>query len=363
MRSAIDLAITGTPADPSDVQAHCDKGNCTFEAYSTLGVCSRVDVVPHDSIVQTCPRDKYGEPMGCNYIVQELQTHPPWRIGNLTTGSNGPSSAASPSYTLWMGSSDIVPMPLTPEDPYNYMFPSPETLTEFYTVYVADTRGYMQGDSTPEFFSSIAALKVGLDLCVYQYNTSVINGETKTVQMSRTTDLKWAKDSVNASSATMDGKDYTMGEDTIRQFSNYLGLEVFYGSSWIGINVVTSDGSGAPATDTPNVFAGLIVNRSVSEGQDGVRKKMDNLAVGMTNALVFSSPAPRFFPPRYTTLLLSYARPPPLRPLSPPSLSNMDLPLALDSACLAMKSTKSPAPPQNPSSTFPSISAGSSYPS
>lgn len=353
MSSAIDLAITGTPADPSDVQAHCDKGDCTFGAYSTLGVCSRVDVVPHDSIVQTCPHDEYDEPMGCNYIVQELQTHPPWRIGNLTTGIRGRPSAATAPYTLWIGSSD----------PYNYMFPSPETLTEFYIVYVADTRGYMQGDSTPDFFSSIAALKVGLDLCVYQYNTSVINGGTKTVQMSRTTDLKWAKNSVNASSATMDGKDYTMGERTIRQFINYLGLEIFYGSSSVGIkDLVTGGGLGAPATDTPNVFAGLLVNRSVSEGQDGVRKKMDNLAVGMTNALVVSSPAPRFFPPRYTTLLLSYARPPPLRPLSPPSLSNMDLPLALDSACLAMKSSKSPAPPQNPSSTFSSISTGSSYP-
>lgn len=311
MSSAIHLAITGTPADPSDVQAHCDRGNCTFGAYSTLGVCSRVDVVPHDSIVQTCPLDEYGKPMGCKYIVQELQTHPPWRIGNLNTGtrSNGPSSAASPPYTLWIGSSalwtgssDIAPV---------YMFPSPETLTEFYIVYVADTRDYMQGDSTPELFSSIAALKVGLDLCVYQYNTSVINGVTKTVQMSRTTDLKWAKDSVNASSATMGGKDYTMGMDTIRQFSNYLGLEVFYGSSFIGINVATNGDWGTPATDTPSVFAGLLVNRSVSEGQDGVRKKMDNLAVGMTNALVVSSPAPRFFLPRYTILLLSYAKAPP----------------------------------------------------
>ncbi|KAL8748975.1 MAG: hypothetical protein Q9199_007966, partial [Rusavskia elegans] len=262
MSSAIDLAITGTPADPSDVQAHCDKANCTFGAYSTLGVCSRVDIVPHDSIVQTCPLDEYGEPMGCNYIVQELQTHPPWRIGNLTTGSNGPSSAASQPYTLWIGSSDIVTVPLTPEDPYNYMFPSPETLTEFYIVYVADTRGYMQGHSTPEFFSSIAALKVGLDLCVYQYNTSVINGGTKTVQMSRTTDLKWAKDSVNASSATIGGKDYTMGKDTIRHFSNYFDLEVFYGSSSNGINIVTGGGWGTPATDTPSVFAGLLVNRS-----------------------------------------------------------------------------------------------------
>lgn len=77
MKSAIDLAITGTHADPSVVQATCQKGNCTFGLYWTLGVCSRVDVVPHDDIVQTCPRDEYGDSVGCNYIVRELQDHPP----------------------------------------------------------------------------------------------------------------------------------------------------------------------------------------------------------------------------------------------------------------------------------------------
>lgn len=182
----------------------------------------------------------------------------------------------------------------------------------------------MEGRSTPRLFSSIAAFKVGLDLCAYQYNTTFINGVTKTVQISRATDLKWAtvekvnaNHSFNAVSSETGDNDYWMEQNTIRQFNNYLGLEIFYGSTSQGINV-NVEGNVAPACDNPYTFANQLVNKSKTEGQDSLRQTMDNLAIGMTNALVVSlrsRPSPGL---SHTSLLA---------PLYPLRLSNKDLSL------------------------------------
>ena len=290
MSSAIQLAITGTPADPSTVYASCEKGTCTFDLYWTLGVCSRLDIVPHDDISQTCPRDKFGHSVGCSYTVKELLDHPPWLTGNLTTGKDDVGNyPGHPPNTLWIGSSDIVLNPPSTYD-YIYQFPNPETLTEFYVVYVANTTDYTEQRSSPELFSSIAAYKVGLEICAYQYNTTFINGETKTVQISQATNLKWAiikkviaQSEFSTVSSTIGGIDYWMEESTKIAFNSYLGLEVFRGASAGGAGWDVY-GNVAPASDTPNTFASLLVNKPQIEGQDGFKATMDNLAVGMTNA-------------------------------------------------------------------------------
>ena len=180
MQAAINQGIFQIPVDPSDIRAECRTNNCTFEQYSTLGICSRVDDVTTD-VRRNCPSGNDGRSQGCNYTVKDLQAHPPWRPGDLTTG--GPRT---PQYSLWIGSSDIVS---SMYDGYMYIFPNPNTLTEFYTLYISDTKVFSD-DSDADFSDSVVALKGGLDLCIYQYNTTVINIATKTLEKARIPEFK-----------------------------------------------------------------------------------------------------------------------------------------------------------------------------
>ena len=290
--AAIYTAIVGTTADPSDVRATCQTSTCTFESYSTLGVCSRVDDVTPD-VVQKCRPSRQNPSLGCAYIVKELQDHPPWRIGNLTTGGggNGKGPLMFPN-TLWVGSSDIVPTPIggDTQSGYQYTFPDPNTLSEFYTVYVQNTTDYDTTGAGPDLVGSVVALKAGLDLCVYQYDTTFTNGVTKTVEKGRVTDLKWAQvnkvianNQFSAVSATNGGQEYWMDSSTLNAFNQYLGLEIFRGSSSQGIKVDNS-GIGAEYSDAAETFAGLLVNKPRPDGRDALKKMLDNLGAGMTNA-------------------------------------------------------------------------------
>ena len=285
--AAIYTAIVGTTADPSDVRATCQTSNCTFGSYSTLGVCSRGDDVTPD-VVQRCRPSRKDPTLGCAYIVKELQDHPPWRIGNLTTGAG---SHGSP-YTLWVGSSDIVPpdMGEDSQSGYQYTFPDPNTLSEFYIIYVQDTTDYDITGAGPDLLSSVVALKAGLDLCVYQYDTTFINGVTKTIEKGRVTNLNWAQvtkvianNQFSAVSVTSSGQEYWMDSSNVISFNYYLGLEIFQGSSYQGIKVL-DHGLGAGYSDAAETFAGLLVNKPRPDGRDALKKMLDNLGTGMTNA-------------------------------------------------------------------------------
>ena len=279
MELAINQAIIQMLADPSDVKASCLTSNCTFGSYSTMGICSRVDDVTPD-VVRECSRGNFdGEFPGCSYTVRELQAHPPWRLSNLTTGG----SRGAAENTLWIGASDIV------KD--DYTFPNPNTLIEFYAIYVSNATVFLPG-SDANFSDSVVALKGGLDLCVDQYNTTVINGTTMTVKQSQSTDLKWdtivktvGTNSFPAISCKTGGAEYWMDEITLGAFNDFLGLEIFRGSSSDGANVENA-GTGTETTesDAPQTFAGLLVNKTRAVGQDGLKKMLDNLAISMTNA-------------------------------------------------------------------------------
>ena len=275
--TAIDLAMAGNQAYPSDVQAQCSRGDCTFGTYSTLGVYPTVDVLPQTDISKNCTRL-----YGCSYTVKELQTNPPYISGSLTVG--GGESDKSAAYSLWIGSSDQVVATSAPTySPDDYDVPDPETLAKGYVVYVADTRRY-KPNSSPAKDTTIAALKLALKLCVNQYNTSVSNGTTKTESKGRTTNLKWTADASSISVNTS-GQTYTVPKITMDQFRAYLANQFFIGYSSIGIqNYVTNDPLGTSSADTANVLAGLTVNRTSQDAQAGVKDKMENVAMGMTNA-------------------------------------------------------------------------------
>lgn len=114
---------------------------------------------------------------------------------------------------------------------------------------------------------------------------------TVTIQKAQLTDLetKWEiagkeidDKQFQVISSTVDGTEYWMDETSIQACNHYLGLEIFRGTSSYGINVVIA-GSETAASDTADTFGGLLVNKTKSEGIDGLKKMLDNLAASITN--------------------------------------------------------------------------------
>ncbi|KAL8710173.1 MAG: hypothetical protein Q9220_005256 [cf. Caloplaca sp. 1 TL-2023] len=279
MGTAIVSVLSGTPVSPSDITGDCQTGNCTFQAYSTMGICSKVEDVS-STIVKRCPRNTDdGFLPGCTYTVQELRDHTPWRQENLTTLFKGSQAY----HSLWLGASDT----------REYDLPDPNTLVEFYAVYLTDTTVF-DSDSEADFSDAVSALKGSLNLCVLSYQTQVVNGTTQTSELSRKTDLAWKIESKKVCEhgtssceviATTDGGDeYWIDTFNKRAFNQYLGLEIFRGYSSAKLNVVNFDESGL--IDTAPIVADLLVDKTKANGQIALGKMLDDLAVGMTNSMV-----------------------------------------------------------------------------
>ena len=270
MELAIDQAFLGIPASPSNVTASCQTNNCTFESYLSMGVCSRVEDVT-STIVKNYSRHRHNsESSGCDYTVEELKANPPWRLGNLTT--------EAPIYTLWIGSSD--------ND-----FPESNTLTELYTIYFSNTTGFKDHNDVDRL-NSVVALIGGWDLCVKRFATAVVNGTTVTSEESTLTNSKWntvtktiGTQSFNTTLCENDGVEYWMDVPARRAFHDFLGLEIFQGSSSSGINVVDlGSGSETSEIDAPLTIAGLLVNQPTGVGQDRLGNLLGNISTSMTNA-------------------------------------------------------------------------------
>lgn len=69
MEISILSAMNNVSADLSDVQAECQTANCTYEPYTSIGVCSTVEDVT-SNIVHECHE---GE---CTYSVEAVRAHP-----------------------------------------------------------------------------------------------------------------------------------------------------------------------------------------------------------------------------------------------------------------------------------------------
>lgn len=194
-----------------------------------------------------------GTVLGCNYTVQELQDHPPWRQESLTTADEG-----TPVHSLWIGASDTGGV----GDDYEY--PQLNTLVEFYSIYVSDPDVFFPV-STENSSDSVVALKGSLDLCLLSYTTHVVNGITQTVEVGRNEALAWHTESkevcndgtsfCNLVATSTGGEEYWMDSDNKKAFNQYLGLEIFRGYSSVGLNVATSDETGL--IDTSPIIAGL----------------------------------------------------------------------------------------------------------
>ena len=169
MRLAIEAGLTNTDTSPSSVTGDCPTSDCTWPDYLSLGICSSVDdVTPR--ITEHCesPNDN-GDPNSCTYSVPALKQHPPFSGTNLSHGA-----------TLFVGASN----------PVNHTsYPALNTLVEFYIIYLKNLS--VLKDFEPSYTNQLVALKGTLDLCLYEYRTTVTNGTTNTTQIDMLTDLDW----------------------------------------------------------------------------------------------------------------------------------------------------------------------------
>lgn len=272
MNVAINSAIQQAPASFSDVQAICPTGNCTFPDYETLGVCSEAEDVS-STIVRNCHRRFPGdETPNCFYSVKDLQDDPPYREDNMTMSGI--------QMSLWVGAGDT-------GIGDNTEYTNPVSLGTFYTIYFHNKGDINSMDSeSSDYTPVLTAVKGSLNLCTMTLQTNVTNGVTSTTQTQQTSDLPWAKsqmtingtDTPVISATAADGKDYYITQHSGRGFKIYLADEIFWGNS----QTLTEGYWGStPAAAT---LTGLLVDKPIQEGLDGLTKMLDNMGVAMTNA-------------------------------------------------------------------------------
>ena len=265
-----------SPTDSSAVTGICPSGNCTFEDYSSLAICSSAnDVTP--TLLVDCPQQHLETELGCNYTVPDLQQTPTWRQDKFVTTNQAGN-------TLWIGASQ------TNLDGRDGFASGPGTLVEFYVLYFPDIN-VLADDSGANITASVVALKGSLDLCVKTYYTDVTNAITTTKVISNQTNLNWQNvpSSSGNTAVTLilataaDGNNYSMEQNTRRYFNAFLEAAGFYGDYAGGVpdpnlNTSTSDASRA--------IGDKLYARAPSDmtGLQALEEALANLETSMSNA-------------------------------------------------------------------------------
>lgn len=269
MELEITHGLQATDASPSDVNGICQTGNCTYNAYTSLGVCSSVeDVTPR--LVKSCPPQEDGTRSGCNYTVLDLRDHPTLQGADFSFSGIGDA--------LWVGSS------LVSHDGYRY--PKNHTLIEFYVVYTSDP-SLLGSDPKANYTAGLVALKGTLDLCLYSYYSTVTSGVTKTTQLDVSTNLKWQSGRMNITrketpilkTIDADGKSYYITDDAILAFNNYLSSVIFQGSVEASSSSDESISQKAKSDSMQAIYNGI----TDGGGIQGLSRLLENLATSMTN--------------------------------------------------------------------------------
>lgn len=265
-----------TPINPSAISGFCPTGNCTFDEYSSLAICSSAeDVTP--SLLSDC-KGQSDAKLGCNYTVPEIRNRATWRGGEFSpTGKLGS--------TLWIGASETTQQ----RDGFRS---GPETLVDFYVLYFPNIT-VLSDDAVANITQSIVALKGSLDLCVKTHHTTVTNGITNTTITNNQTSLKWhdvrsTQGNTNVSldlATAADGQDYWMEANTRTYFNSFLEAASFYGDYYGGepqdpnLNVASSFTARAIAD---RLYAGTTPDGA--SGLQALRVLLANVETGMSNA-------------------------------------------------------------------------------
>lgn len=260
---------------PSDVPGQCPTGNCTFEAYQSMGVCSEV-VDVSSSITSRCTTEaSQNNPAGCNYSVPAINEEPTATETSLTV-----SEYDRP--TLWVGASD----------PFVYNFPEIYTLAQFYVIYVPDLDKWATYDLTEDHKEEMVVFKATLNLCLYTYNTTMTFGVTKTDQVSKITNLDWQEGTEHVETTpfptvtTRHGNEtFWMSQLNIQSFNQHLALETFTGTATFKPKGPDGYGNLTQNDAVRAIAYSIYYQPSASQGLSDL---MDRFAVSLTNGCAFT---------------------------------------------------------------------------
>ncbi|KAG8529026.1 uncharacterized protein KY384_006716 [Bacidia gigantensis] len=244
MKDAIMQGLSEEEADHSAVEASYTISNCSFTPYSSLGVCHSIeDWTQH--ILKQCGTNNTRHSK-CSSSVLEIQQHPAFRLENSNVSASGMTilmSAFQYNTSLLELSQETQTSHYPDHRAHAYTdvfeFPANDVLGEFYVFYPS---------SEPRNQGNVFqyAFKGTLSLCVYTFNTTIVNGQTKTKVLDITRNLPWQVESqVVESEGNVRHDVYATYSDEFQRMkvgmdgksrqsiTNYLAREVFYGS-WDG---------------------------------------------------------------------------------------------------------------------------------
>lgn len=268
MSAAVTDGLLKQNISPSDVPGNCPTGNCTWENYRSMGVCSNV-VDVSSTITSKCRKtSSQYYPDGCNYSVPAIEKNP------TVTGTTLQTDLGE---TLWMGASN----------PTTFTYPDINTLVQFYVIYVPDLTVWETFDHTEDHKDVLVALQATLNLCLYTYSSNMTNGVTNTTQISKETDLDWQigePNFIDGSSGnrtvitTLASETFWMSQPNVISFNAFLSYQTFTGSASIGPDLLGN----ITENDNVRMIAASIYDDHA--GIQGLSKLLDVLAVSMTNA-------------------------------------------------------------------------------
>ncbi|CAO1602441.1 hypothetical protein XANCAGTX0491_006050 [Xanthoria calcicola] len=263
---------------PSDVTGSCVTGNCTWQDYQSMGVCSTITDVSSTITAKCRKRTTQFYPAGCNYSVPAINRNPTARKTVLQASKLG--------QTLWVGASDT----------QDYTSLGLNTLIQFYMIYVPDFIIWDSLDPTEDHKDELVALQATLSLCLNKYHTDMTFGVTDTNLISKETDLDWQTSSetfepvsFDTVTVTHDAETFWMSGLNQGSFYKYLSLQTFTGSA--SMRSEEPDGGGNfTENDVVRVIAASLYDDRA--GMPRLTKLLDNLAVSMSKALRTTTDVP-----------------------------------------------------------------------
>ena len=267
MSAAVTDGLLKQNISPSDVPGNCPTGNCTWENYRSMGVCSNV-VDVSSTITSKCRNTSFQYyPDGCNYSVPAIEKNPTV-VGTTLQAGLGE--------TLWIGASN----------PTTFIYPDINTLVQFYVIYVPDFTVWETFDNSEDHKDVLVALQATLDLCLYTYSSNMTNGVTNTTQISKVTNLDWQIGGANIIDGTsgnqtvittLGSETFGMSQPSVKSFNDFLSYQTFTGSASIGPDL----SGNITENDNVRMIAASIYDDHA--GIQGLSKLLDVLAVSMTN--------------------------------------------------------------------------------
>ena len=272
MRTAIDGGLFSTTESHSDTTGFCPSTNCTWDPYSSLGFCATVEDVT-SSIIKDCPNDQTakGPVQGCTYTTPDLNNFNSSMAMNYSSGQN-----------LYVGSifrkaTESLPTHNT-------------SLAEAYIIYDQNVSALLDYDDSS---NTVAAYKATMSLCLYTFNTTIIDGLTNTtvlVTMNNESDWAFSDNKTDSSykltaTANNDPKEYWTYGTSIGTLRSYLTSNTLTGSASVAY---LSGGDNYWSSDSAKAFAAAVWGENGNEtlGIAGVEARFQNLTISMTNAFV-----------------------------------------------------------------------------